>query len=98
MIGSHLVQTCPCAFGIDCEVLKHWDPVGGASQNLFNEVGIEISFVSQCFFRIVPRQQKCQAFGSKVKAIRYVNDHGGAVRKVVKWLGGFQHWEWWIDR
>src|SRR5580704_14389104 len=91
VIGSHLVQAGPCAFGIDGEILEDGYAVGGACKHLLYKCRFEVCLVARRLFRIVPRQQKSQSFRAKVEAVRHVDNHGCGVRKLVEWFGWDEH-------
>src|SRR5579859_8073780 len=76
MIGRHLIQSRPCALGIDRQILKGRYPVGSVHQNLLNKRRLEVRLVARRFFRIVPRQQKATAFWPEMEARAHVDDHG----------------------
>src|SRR5215831_2785538 len=76
MIGRHLIQSRPGAFGIDWKILKGWDAVGGVHQDLLDKRRFEVSLITRRFLGIVPCQQKAAAFRTEVEAGAHIDDHG----------------------
>src|SRR5208283_1233474 len=91
VVGRHLVEPGPRAFGIDRDILEAGHAVSGADENLLDERRLEVSLVAGGFVGVVPRQEESEAFGSEVEAVAHVDDHGNFVRDGVERFGRNQH-------
>src|SRR6476646_6042229 len=81
MVGRHLIEPGPGAFGIDRKVLKGSHSIGGVHQDFFDERRFELCLVPGRFFRIVPCKQKATAFRTEMKACTHVDDHRRGMRE-----------------
>ncbi len=88
VVGRHFVESRPRALGIDGDVFEAGHTVGGALQNFLDECRLEVGLVAGSFFGIVPRQQEAEAFGTEVKSVGHVDDHGDFVGDAVEGFGG----------
>jgi len=69
VVGRHLIESGPCALGIDCKILKYRHAIGGVDENFFDKRWLKVSLEARCFFRIVPGQKEPAPFRTKVKPV-----------------------------
>src|SRR5690242_8252563 len=54
MVRRHFVESCPRAVRVHRDFREHWDARGGMVEDLLDEFGNEVEFVSRCFGGVIP--------------------------------------------
>src|SRR6478609_8424222 len=82
VVGSHFIESGPCALGIDGKILKHRHTVSCMNENFLDERRFKVCLVARCLCGIIPSQQKAAAFRTEMEAGAHIDDHGRAVGEV----------------